>query len=81
MGYFPNGTSHEIWAQENCNKCFLGGRQCPIELAHLLYNYEQCKDEKSILHLLIPMTEDGLCNESCGCFIDRSWVKEPEEEK
>lgn len=37
-------------------------------LAHMLYNYDECNNEKSILHLLIPRTEDGLGNQECKMF-------------
>jgi len=32
-------------------------------LAHLLHNYDECNNDKSILVLLIPRSENGLGNE------------------
>ena len=36
-----------------------------VWLAHLERNYEECNNDKSILHIFIPRTKDGLGNEKC----------------
>ena len=40
-------------------------------LAHMLYNYDECENDKSILHLLIPQSSSGLDNEQCTMFIEK----------
>lgn len=79
MAYFPNGTAHEAWAVENCNKCanyyhlqpehpdYDAEKNCPIELAHLLFNYES-EAHQEVLDVLIPQTKDGLGAEQCRMF-------------
>ena len=58
MAYFPNGTSGELYREAYCDKCKHDkDRACPIWNAHLYYNYDECNNDKSILHMLIP--EDG----------------------
>lgn len=78
MGYFPNMTSWEIWAVDNCFKCAHwpkdeDGPYCPVAMAHELYSYELCNDTgpgRVILDLLIPEAKDGGC-ERCAMFKDR----------
>lgn len=76
MGYFPNGTSSEIYFDQWCSKCQHmpedpedGG--CSVWLAHLLYNYDFCNEDKNPLDILIPRSEDGLSNEKCTMFFPR----------
>jgi hypothetical protein len=73
MGYFPNGTAGDCYEHEYCFNCIHYGPQdgpgCPIMLAHILHNYEECNNEKSILHLLIPMDEQGF-NKKCLMFVE-----------
>ena len=71
MGYFSNGTESESYEAKYCNRCVHqkpddGG--CAVFFAHLLYNYEECNKEDSILHLLIPRKKEGLGNEQCAMF-------------
>lgn len=70
MGYFANGTEAEVWAEANCLGCVHNKADtgCPITLAHLLYNYRDCNDPDSILHMLVPRSEDGMTNEECTMF-------------
>lgn len=81
MGYFPNATAWDCWAPDNCFKCSHwpkdeDGPPCPVEMAHMLYNYDQgdegepCK-VRSILDMLIPRTKDGLGNKRCAMFKDK----------
>ena len=67
MGYFPNGTSHEIYESNLCAKC-VHYDDCAVMNAHWLYNYDECNNEKSILHILIPRTKDDGGNEKCRMF-------------
>jgi hypothetical protein len=71
MGYFPNGTSGDIYEHEFCSKCVhqenKDGRGCAVMMAHMLHNYKECNNEDSILHLLIPRDKDGW-NERCLMF-------------
>ena len=71
MGYFPNGTAGEAYEEEWCHNCYHyndGG--CAVMLAHLVHNYAECNNTESILHMLIPISADGLENEECRMFLD-----------
>lgn len=76
MGYFSNGTEGQSYEAQYCNRCAHEGPEdgpgCAVLLAHLLYNYDECNNENSILHILIPRSEDGLSNEECQMFIRKS---------
>jgi len=72
MGYFSNGTEGMDYQNNYCSRCVHDvNSDCPIWLAHLIYNYAECNKEDSILHMLIPRTEDGLDNEQCRLFIKK----------
>lgn len=76
MGYFPNSTSWEFWAEDNCFKCAHWPRSddddpCAVEMAHMLHNYGQGDDGedcpvRSILGMLIP--REGIENKQCALF-------------
>ena len=66
MGYFSNGTEGMIYEQYFCSRCIHGGN-CAVWDAHLLYNYRECNNKESILHLLIPRNDTE--NEQCRMFI------------
>lgn len=68
MAYFPNGTEGMDYEAQYCDKCIHQDPCCPIWNAHMLYNYRDCDDDDSILHLLIPRSKDGLSNEQCRMF-------------
>lgn len=69
MAYFSNGGSEgEAYEAEWCDKCIHQGNGCAVWLAHLLHNYDECNNKDSILHLLIPRTDDG--NGRCRMFLD-----------
>lgn len=79
MGYFPNGTSFEIYHAQYCANCIHepenpddGG--CPVILAHLIHNYDECSKPDSILHLLIPKDDENLSNKKCSMFWGRDQV-------
>lgn len=72
MGYFSNGTEGMEYEAAYCDRCLHqqpDGPGCTVWLAHMLYNYDECNEEESILHLLIPRTKDGLGNKECTMFI------------
>ena len=66
MGYFSNGTEGECYEEQYCMKCRHHG-DCAVWDAHMLYNYDECNKEESILHLLIP--RKGIHNLKCKMFI------------
>lgn len=71
MGYFPNGTAGADYEAQFCDRCIhqdADGEGCAVWLAHMLFNYRDCNDDGSILHILIPQTKDGLGNEQCRMF-------------
>ena len=93
MAYFSNNDEYEYWAKDNCHICkhwynidpetpgWDSRNNCPIEYAHLLYNYEECNKKDSILDSFIPRTKNGLGNEQCTFFIkqepevDPNWLE------
>lgn len=77
MGYFPNGTAGEMYEAQYCSRCIHDG-DCAVMLAHLMHNYAECNKPKSILHLLIPITKDGLDNEQCKMFVEGKPPEPPE---
>lgn len=85
MGYFPNMTAWECWATDNCFKCAHWPKNddapnCPVETAHMLFNYDLCNDTESpgaqMLEMLIPTSKGGLGNEKCAMFHNRDGVTE-----
>lgn len=77
MGYFSNGTEGMAYEAHYCDKCIHRGSEtggCGVWLAHMLRNYDDCNDENSILHLLIPRNKEGW-NEQCTMFVEGSVVK------
>ena len=79
MGYFPNMTSWEFWAPDNCFKCAHWPKTedddpCPVEMAHMLFNYKQGDDGeecpvRTMLDMLIP--RKGIENQRCAMFKDK----------
>ena len=68
MGYFANGTESMIYEEKYCSKC-IHNEDCTISLLHLTHNYDECNNDDSMLHVLIPRNEKGF-NEKCTMFID-----------
>lgn len=72
MGYFSNGSEGEWYYSEYCMKCVHNGDgtgpMCPVWMLHLEHNYRDCNNDESILHTLIPRSEDKLGNEECKMF-------------
>jgi len=75
MGYFANGTEGEMFEEEFCERCihmdYDGPKLCPVLEAHWLYNYDECNNPDSILHILIPRNPDG-SNGQCKMFVKRN---------
>ena len=72
MGYFSNGTEGDMYEQEYCYQC-IHDENCAVWEAHLIYNYDECNNEKSILHTLIP--RKGAYNEKCNMFYPKLRLK------
>jgi len=69
MGYFPNGTSNMDYEEHYCVRCVhqkIDDGGCAVMMAHPLKNYDECNDDESILHMLIP--RDGIRNKECRMF-------------
>jgi hypothetical protein len=71
MGYFSNGSEGMDYQAQWCDRCVNYGPEdgpgCAVWEAHMLYNYAECNNEESILHVLIPRTKDGW-NAQCRMF-------------
>ncbi len=73
MTYFLTNTECIDYQSEFCSKCWHqkpndGG--CAVWFAHMLHNYEECNNEDSILHILIP--RNGTNNEPCKMFVPKA---------
>ena len=80
MGYFSNGTEGMDYEARYCDRCVHQGPEdgpgCAVWFAHFLHNYDECNNDESILHLLIPLVDmefdDGITyqvNGECKMFI------------
>ena len=73
MGYFSNGSEGDNYEATYCSRCVHresdDGTGCAVWLAHMLYNYDECNNDKSILHLLIPRAKP-IGNKQCRMFHD-----------
>ena len=72
MGYFSNGSEGCDYENKYCDHCVHkngpdGKSGCAVWLAHMLRNYDECNNENSILHILIP--RKGIENEKCTMFL------------
>jgi hypothetical protein len=70
LGYFPNGTSGEMYQAKYCFHCvhMLPEYGCPCDTAHLLWNYDECNKDDSILHKMIPIDNKKGFNKKCTFF-------------
>jgi hypothetical protein len=75
MAYFSNGTEGEMYHEQWCSRCLHDNpdaeRLCPIWGLHLMRNYDDCNNDNSVLHVLIPRSADKLSNERCTMFVER----------
>lgn len=83
MGYFSNGTEGMDYELRYCDNCVHqngpdGTTGCAVWLAHSLYNYKECNNPESILHLLIPRV--GLGNDQCRMFLQKK-IEDPRQGK
>jgi hypothetical protein len=71
MGYFSNGTEGDMYEENWCERCLhkSEGEGCAVMLAHLVFNYEQHKDDdlKNVLDTLIP--SEGAFNAECAMYM------------
>ena len=72
MGYFSNGTEGMEYEAKYCSDCLHYGN-CAVLHAHELYNYDECNNENSILHLLIPRDKEGY-NKKCKMYLETTHV-------
>ena len=79
MAYFSNGDEGDYYEARYCAKCAhqpdIGmGRGCPVLDVHLIYNYDQHKDDrvKTMLGILWPR-KDGH-NADCAMFVPRESI-------
>ena len=64
MGYFANSTEGEMYERKYCEKCFCyQDGHCPCLQAHMLWNYDECNNDDSLLHKMIP--REGVANNRC----------------
>lgn len=70
MAYFSNGTDGMMYYERYCSRCqWDKDQKCPIWMAHLIHNYEECNKEDSVLHMLIPRKKaPDFGNEECFFF-------------
>ena len=80
MGYFSNGTEGDRYEAKFCARCVhgqdeeFGPYDCPVLALHLLYNYDQFKENepsptiKHILNQFIRKSKDGPWMDQCTMF-------------
>jgi hypothetical protein len=71
VGYFPNGTSGCMYEEKWCENCLHGqgelGNDCAVWLIHQMFNYDECNNQESPLHILIPRDKEGF-SKKCAMF-------------
>lgn len=68
MGYFSNGSEGMDYEARYCDRCIHQDDPCAVLEAHMIYNYKECNNKESVLHVLIPRSKDGIGNEQCRMF-------------
>lgn len=71
MAYFANGTEGETYEHNVCSRCAHYGdetKMCPVWELHLLFNYDQNKDEQLTLVLDTLIPRKGIHNDLCSMF-------------
>lgn len=73
MGCFSNGTEDSQYQDRWCSKChhWIETHGCPCWSAHELWGNGECNKPESVLHKMIPRSEDGLSNKACLFFKKR----------
>lgn len=76
MGYFSNGEEGEAYRKKWCDRCLHDNLEnsinCRVWVLHYIFNYPECDKLDSFLHVLIPLSKDGLGNERCSMFVERN---------
>lgn len=80
MGYFSNGSEGCSYEAALCQNC-AHYNGCTVWMLHLEHNYAECNNPDSMLHVLIPRTDDRLHNKQCTMFIDKSTVTDRQASK
>jgi hypothetical protein len=77
MGSFSNGTEGESYECRFCDSCVHNHEEwgCPCWSAHILWSYDECNNDDSILHKMIPRDEkhnnlECFCYQKCGDRMD-----------
>lgn len=71
MAYFSNGTEGDMYCKQWCDRCLHQDSGCTVWLLHMLYNYDECNKKESMLHVLIPIRQDGFADK-CTMFVSRN---------
>ena len=60
MGYFPNGSAGSDYHDTFCIRCVHNQQvaYCPCWAIHMQCNYEECGNENSLLHKMIPLDKN-----------------------
>ena len=61
MAYFPNGSAGMCF-DDQCYKCIMYERSCPIAWAQMEYNYEACNNETARKILGSLVADNGNCS-------------------
>lgn len=76
MGYFSNGSEGMEYEARWCARCvhYDPDGNCPVLEAHADFNYRDCNDPESILHVLIPRSRNPKFtnNEQCRMFWEKA---------
>lgn len=67
MGYFSNGSMGDSYHSAVCQHC-VHEKDCTVWDLHMLHNYKECNNQDSMLHALIPRSDDHLHNLQCTMF-------------
>lgn len=60
MAYFSNGSEGACF-DEQCSKCILGNKTCPIDYVQTMYNYEAVNNKVATEILNNLVKNDGTC--------------------
>jgi len=55
-----------MYEEKYCAKC-AHEEGCAVWAAHFIHNYDECNNDESILHMLIP--REGIYNGKCHMFL------------
>lgn len=73
MAYFPNGTSGQV-LDDQCDECIHGlsnDVMCPVYLAQIHFNYDQCRPREKKLRTALNM----LIDEKGNCQVKAAFEK------